>query len=165
MSKQEASCPAGYQVPVHTQGDWQSGVMMYMQDPQTGMGAHQQGEFRNTGHTLTTELLHGLLCACNSINVPEFQAMRGPAPGSCVTLRTHSRFPVHRLRKVRTRHPTSTARALKMRSGAFVKKKTAFVFSRTGAPRGHSDDREAPQRGLWERQKLQSPETEQPLDR
>ncbi|TWW64848.1 cryptochrome circadian regulator 1a [Takifugu flavidus] len=39
----DPSAPSGYQVPVHTQGDWQSGVMMYMQDPQSGMGAPQQG--------------------------------------------------------------------------------------------------------------------------
>lgn len=31
-------------MPVHSQGDWQSGVMMYMQgDPQASVGAHQQG--------------------------------------------------------------------------------------------------------------------------
>lgn len=31
-------------MPVHSQGDWQSGVMMYVQgDPQTSVGMHQQG--------------------------------------------------------------------------------------------------------------------------
>ncbi|CAG5927389.1 unnamed protein product [Menidia menidia] len=40
----EAAAPSAYQMPVHSQGDWQSGVMMYMQsDPQTNMGALQQG--------------------------------------------------------------------------------------------------------------------------
>lgn len=42
--------------------------------------------------------------------------------------------------------------------------RNAFVFFRTRAPGGHSDERQAPQRGLWEWQKFQSPETEQPLD-
>lgn len=38
-------CAAGYQMPVHSQGDWQSGVMMYMQgDPQVAVSSHQQGE-------------------------------------------------------------------------------------------------------------------------
>lgn len=32
-------------MPVHSQGDWQSGVMMYMQgDAQAAISTHQQGE-------------------------------------------------------------------------------------------------------------------------
>lgn len=35
----------GYQMPVHSQGDWQNSVMMYRQgDHQTSVGTHQQGE-------------------------------------------------------------------------------------------------------------------------
>lgn len=35
---------SAYQMPVHSQGDWQSGVMMYLQgDSQTSVGMHQQG--------------------------------------------------------------------------------------------------------------------------
>lgn len=58
VSDREASCLAGYQMPVHAQGNWQSGVMMYRQDPQTGMGAHQQGESLTS--VLTAELRFGM---------------------------------------------------------------------------------------------------------
>uniref|UniRef100_A0A665V7Q8 Cryptochrome-1 n=1 Tax=Echeneis naucrates TaxID=173247 RepID=A0A665V7Q8_ECHNA len=40
----DAAAASGYQMPVHSQGDWQSGVMMYLQDePQSSIGIHQQG--------------------------------------------------------------------------------------------------------------------------
>lgn len=119
VSDQEASCLAGYQMPVHTQGNWQSGVMMYMQDPQSSMGAHQQGESLtwDTQQTCFSVYLSPLR-VCNSVNVPESQVTRAPVPGSCVTLRTHSRFPVHRVRKVRTPPPSSETEVLVLHSGA-----------------------------------------------
>lgn len=43
--------------------------------------------------------------------------------------------------------------------------KSCFSVSRTWTPLQHSDRQQTPQRGLWEWQKLQSPETEQPLER
>lgn len=43
-SAHNASSPSGYQMPGHSQGDWQSGVMMYLQgDQQTSISTHQQG--------------------------------------------------------------------------------------------------------------------------
>ncbi|KAG7496369.1 cryptochrome-1-like isoform X1 [Solea senegalensis] len=39
-----AAAPSSYQMPAHSQGDWQSGVMLYLQgDSQTNAGTHQQG--------------------------------------------------------------------------------------------------------------------------
>lgn len=44
---------AGYQMAVHSQGDWQSGVMMYMQgDPQASISTHQQGEDPQLAHLI-----------------------------------------------------------------------------------------------------------------
>lgn len=100
-SDQEASCLAGYQMPVHAQGSWQSPVMMYMQEPQPGMAAHQQGE-SNLPNPRHLSVSLPPLGVCNSVNISELQVMQAPVPGSCVTLRTRSRFQVHRLRKVRT---------------------------------------------------------------
>lgn len=38
-------------MPVHSQGEWQSGVMMYLQgDQQTSVGMHQQGEGKQPVH-------------------------------------------------------------------------------------------------------------------
>lgn len=40
-------------MPVHSQGDWQNGVMMYMQgDPQTSISTHQQGEDPQLAHLI-----------------------------------------------------------------------------------------------------------------
>lgn len=40
-------------MPVHSQGDWQSGVMMYMQgDPQASISTHQQGEDPQLAHLI-----------------------------------------------------------------------------------------------------------------
>ncbi|KAG7225586.1 hypothetical protein INR49_004992 [Caranx melampygus] len=64
----DAAAASGYQMPVHPQGDWQSGVMMYLQgDPQSSMGTHQQGEDLQPPHQLSQDT-----------NTPEVQFLPRP---------------------------------------------------------------------------------------
>ncbi|CAG04151.1 unnamed protein product [Tetraodon nigroviridis] len=70
LGRDAAKHAPGYQMPVHTQGNWQSGVMMYVQDPQTSMGAHQQG-YAGSGA--------GVMCyAQNAAQIPGPSGQKGP---------------------------------------------------------------------------------------
>lgn len=74
-------------MPVHSQADWQSGVMMYMQgDQQTSIGTHQQGEDKFTSPHLISCICQG--CSrksCDSANPWIFLWIPG-YPGTSASL-------------------------------------------------------------------------------